>query len=941
MALCHNCEQATKEYIGNGSQYDYLVPFKYNVREDVAVAFWDADLLAWDATPTIWGWVNDDTIRFGTPPEPGERFLIYRCTELTPLPAKFYPGTAIKADDLNDNFFVLKASIEEVRCAIERGSSDSDKRYWNTVPYTRDVEEGETVYYEADADYWKGSNDAVATTKAIANRFWNKEGETTTDNDNWSSEVDNRHVPTTGAVDRFVKQAIEDGDNVVSPKDFITKEQQVTGVADARLSDVNTFSSAASEARHDAYVQDPTPIEPNYEQPGKKWFDTAILEDYTWDPNAGAWVSIARTGQIGKEGEEGPPGPSGIVIISDTPPTVHPNGGSEGEPRPLKAGDQWFSSEKTQLFIYYTDNTGSQWVSVTAKGNSGKDGADGEDGADGKDGTSINIKGSVPTENDLPASNVEQGDTWITSDTGEGYVWDGSVWVNIGKLEGPEGPEGPQGEQGDGYTSGSYNSATGQVSFTGNPASLSFTTDDLRGTDGTDGTDGNPGTPGTDGKGWTSGNYNSSNGVVTFNSSDGLGFSTGDLRGSAATVDVGSTTTGGSGSAAQVTNSGTTSAAVFNFTVPTGPPGTAATVNVGSTNTIDAGNNASVTNSGSPQAAVFNFSIPKGDKGDPSATISVGSTATLTPGQDATVVNSGSASAVVLNFGIPAGADGAKGADGSPGQPGQNGTDGAKGDTGPAGTKGDTGDTGPQGPQGQQGGTGPQGGKGDRGDPGPTEFVSGDSGSFKGTNRERNTDCYFGNGSNDARIYGMSDTGGGVNMASTDAKRVYKRTSYRGANTFTPIDSTFSTTFATTAESIVGRFLVHNCEHEGEVIGIDTKALAATHPELCEYAYPSADMEMGPNPDYVEGSGAPDVILLPKPGAVKVPVDIKANAVIALLLKTLHSVRTTVTTLEAERSNLLSRIAAIEANEITDDAVDTALLTLIGNINDRLTALES
>ena len=42
---------------------------------------------------------------------------------------------------------------------------------------------------------------------------------------------------------------------------------------------------------------------------------------------------------------------------------------------------------------------------------------------------------------------------------------------------------------------------------------------------------GTPGTPGADGLGWTGGSYDSGTGVVTFASDDGLGFSTGDLRG--------------------------------------------------------------------------------------------------------------------------------------------------------------------------------------------------------------------------------------------------------------------------------------------------------------------------------------------------------------------------------------------------------------------------
>ena len=47
------------------------------------------------------------------------------------------------------------------------------------------------------------------------------------------------------------------------------------------------------------------------------------------------------------------------------------------------------------------------------------------------------------------------------------------------------------------------------------------------------------------------------------------------------------------------------------------------------------------------------------------------------------------------------------------------------------------------------------------------------------------------------------------------------------------------------------------------------------------------------------------------------------------------------TQLEALVEEARTRLAALELNEISDDAVDTALITLIGNINDRLTALEA
>ena len=106
--------------------------------------------------------------------------------------------------------------------------------------------------------------------------------------------------------------------------------------------------------------------------------------------------------------------------------------------------------------------------------------------------------------------------------------------------------------------------------------------------------------------------------------------------GTAATVAVGTTTTGAAGTSASVTNSGTTSAAIFNFTIPrgdtgatgatgpTGATGTAATITLGTVTTGAAGSSASITNSGTTSAAVFNFTIPRGDTGATGATGATG-----------------------------------------------------------------------------------------------------------------------------------------------------------------------------------------------------------------------------------------------------------------------------------------------------------------------------
>ena len=106
---------------------------------------------------------------------------------------------------------------------------------------------------------------------------------------------------------------------------------------------------------------------------------------------------------------------------------------------------------------------------------------------------------------------------------------------------------------------------------------------------------------------------------------------------------------------------------------PQGQPGQAASITVGNTTTGPEGSDADVTNSGTSNAAVLDFTIPRGDTGSPgqdgsAATISVGQvdTVTLPAGQTATVTiqNSGNSTAATFDFefDIP---QGAKGADGT------------------------------------------------------------------------------------------------------------------------------------------------------------------------------------------------------------------------------------------------------------------------------------
>ena len=58
-------------------------------------------------------------------------------------------------------------------------------------------------------------------------------------------------------------------------------------------------------------------------------------------------------------------------------------------------------------------------------------------GTDGADGTSVKILGSFTSTSQLPTSDNEQGDGYLID--GDLWVWDGSKFNNVGKIQGPAG----------------------------------------------------------------------------------------------------------------------------------------------------------------------------------------------------------------------------------------------------------------------------------------------------------------------------------------------------------------------------------------------------------------------------------------------------------------------------------------------------------------------
>ncbi len=94
-------------YIGNGSTTTYSFTFPYLKASDVKASIDAVDTTAF-TLPTA------TTIQFNTAPSNGAKIKIFRETATDNLTATFYAGSAIKSEDLNENFTQNLYSTQEI-----------------------------------------------------------------------------------------------------------------------------------------------------------------------------------------------------------------------------------------------------------------------------------------------------------------------------------------------------------------------------------------------------------------------------------------------------------------------------------------------------------------------------------------------------------------------------------------------------------------------------------------------------------------------------------------------------------------------------------------------------------------------------------------------------------------------------------------------------------
>ena len=321
------CDHVQITYKGDGTTKLFTFPFTYLYPEDVDVSLWDNTTKDYVLVPTTdWSFANATTIEFNTAPPPPPPLVnpsdvqvfnikISRSTSLEDMEATFYPGTAIRAEDLNNNFDQLRSALQEQRCELygnvkllledkvwtkyRIGTSISGKITGDTVTKP-DQLQGK---WPAD-----GKDEFIATTDAISARL---------DPYVQDTKPANYGIPDKEQEGKFW---IDDGALQLNYWDESAQSWvnlAMTGPigpigpigpkgADGTDGTYQTIVSAAAPTKR----LDGTAI-----QPGDVWFNTNIAQLYVWydDGSSTQWVNVSKTGPKGDKGDKGDTGATGAT----------------------------------------------------------------------------------------------------------------------------------------------------------------------------------------------------------------------------------------------------------------------------------------------------------------------------------------------------------------------------------------------------------------------------------------------------------------------------------------------------------------------------------------------------------------------------------------------------------------------------------------------------
>ena len=126
------CASSTK-YFGDGSQKLFQFDWTYMSTQDIQ-AFILSDKGDWVNQQGKFEMANATTVEFYVaPPKPTdskvENVWITRSTDIESMLATFYPGSSIRAGDLNNDFNQLRMAIQDTKCELSQDIADLDGNF--------------------------------------------------------------------------------------------------------------------------------------------------------------------------------------------------------------------------------------------------------------------------------------------------------------------------------------------------------------------------------------------------------------------------------------------------------------------------------------------------------------------------------------------------------------------------------------------------------------------------------------------------------------------------------------------------------------------------------------------------------------------------------------------------------------------------------------------
>ena len=225
-------------YTQSGSTTDYSFTFPYIKQSDVKVSL---DNVVKTLT-TDYTFANATTVSLNSAPDAGTVINIYRATDDSGLVATFYPGSAIRSADLNDNYTQnLYSTQENTNDAAE---ALSNSRELSGGVYTSAISIANTAKTTAnDADATADEAKATADDAADDVKRWIKDGDgTDTAGDEDDADFTQRPLKPQG-IPYAVAQAAA---AVSTANDAETKADAADVIADKALDATDTLVATKS-----------------------------------------------------------------------------------------------------------------------------------------------------------------------------------------------------------------------------------------------------------------------------------------------------------------------------------------------------------------------------------------------------------------------------------------------------------------------------------------------------------------------------------------------------------------------------------------------------------------------------------------------------------------------------------------------------------------------